>query len=385
EDLWATPFYVPPEKLEGDADTFLGDIYSLGATLFHALAGKPPFDANTPSMEELKEIKRAPVDLRAAAPGLSKATVRLVEKMMAYRPEDRIPGYDELISQIEHVRSRRFGVADSRRGTRSARPHKGVWLAAAGVAAVIAIAVLALRPRPVEEPEIGIQTGERAVAVGDNTISGQFLSARGHLVAGRFDEAGKAFESLAANEAVTGSTKVWSLFLIGMNRLFLGDLGPAREAFQSAAESTTEVSPENAEAVAFLKRAAKTLTEPLPVLPGDAAYDPGSVEAIGLLAAGLKNWQHGEFSSAVEHFKAFQQAEVPESVAWMRDLKKRVEPFLADHALIAALPNPRASSPAPQLAAEEETLRKGLDSLRTKGAAPQMLKRRIDRIAEIRK
>ncbi|MEM9018274.1 MAG: serine/threonine-protein kinase, partial [Verrucomicrobiota bacterium] len=67
EDLWATPFYVPPEKLEGEADTYLGDIYSLGATLFHALAGKPPFDANTSSLEELREIKKADLDLKGEA------------------------------------------------------------------------------------------------------------------------------------------------------------------------------------------------------------------------------------------------------------------------------------------------------------------------------
>ena len=35
EDLWATPHYVPPEKLDGEIDTYLGDIYSLGATLHH--------------------------------------------------------------------------------------------------------------------------------------------------------------------------------------------------------------------------------------------------------------------------------------------------------------------------------------------------------------
>ena len=95
EDLWATPFYVPPEKLDGSPDTYLGDIYSLGATLFHALAGQPPFEANTSSLEELKLIKQRDVDLKSRAIGVSKGTVKLIDQMMAYQPSDRPGSYDE--------------------------------------------------------------------------------------------------------------------------------------------------------------------------------------------------------------------------------------------------------------------------------------------------
>ncbi len=45
EQIWGTPYYIAPEKLRGQADDFRSDMYSLGATLFHALAGRPPFDA----------------------------------------------------------------------------------------------------------------------------------------------------------------------------------------------------------------------------------------------------------------------------------------------------------------------------------------------------
>src|SRR5580704_11354720 len=47
EQMWGTPYYVAPEKLRGQSEDLRSDIYSLGATLFHALAGRPPFEADT--------------------------------------------------------------------------------------------------------------------------------------------------------------------------------------------------------------------------------------------------------------------------------------------------------------------------------------------------
>ena len=35
-EMWATPFYVPPEKLYGATEVFRSDVYSLGVTLFLA-------------------------------------------------------------------------------------------------------------------------------------------------------------------------------------------------------------------------------------------------------------------------------------------------------------------------------------------------------------
>ena len=48
---WGTPYYVAPEKIKREPETFLSDMYSLGATLYHALTGHVPFDA--PTAEEV--------------------------------------------------------------------------------------------------------------------------------------------------------------------------------------------------------------------------------------------------------------------------------------------------------------------------------------------
>jgi len=49
EEIWATPYYVPPETLDVLEEDFRSDIYALGASLFHALYAKPPFDTDSRS------------------------------------------------------------------------------------------------------------------------------------------------------------------------------------------------------------------------------------------------------------------------------------------------------------------------------------------------
>src|SRR3954467_4027062 len=46
-----TPYYVAPEKIKRERETFLSDMYSLGCALYHALTGHVPFEA--PTVEEL--------------------------------------------------------------------------------------------------------------------------------------------------------------------------------------------------------------------------------------------------------------------------------------------------------------------------------------------
>jgi len=385
EDLWATPFYVPPEKLDGDPDTFKGDLYSLGATLYHALAGKPPFEANTSSMEELKEIKKNVVDLKSTAPGLSKATIRLVEKMMAYAPADRFQSYDEVIAQIEEVQKRQFGINPGGRVRKASRRTR-YSLIGAGVAliAIIGIGAAFFNGDPPEEVgDLGLGTGERVISAGDSTITEQFLGARDLLAKGDFKKSEQVFDTLIAEPTVPATTKIWSYYFRGMLYLYSGNEKEARESFENVLRTEPGAEDAASEAILFTKKTAAGLSGALPLLKDEAVYAAGSIEVLGLLTAGLKNWQSGEFESGVEFFNAFLESSPPLGYEWVGQLKSTAQAFVGDFALIRDLPNPSAARPG-DLAGQETALKKATESLKTRGAAPRLVKIRLDRLAEIR-
>src|SRR5262245_2140598 len=123
--IWGTPAYVAPERLCNQPEDIRSDIYSLGATLFHAVAGKAPIDSSTNSATELRELKQQPSELRVIAPDVSAPTARVLQRMIAPDPKQRFPFYDELLGELDSAR-RAFEIADARR--RSSRwPFSGLF------------------------------------------------------------------------------------------------------------------------------------------------------------------------------------------------------------------------------------------------------------------
>ncbi len=99
---FGTPYYISPEQVRGAVD--LGppaDIYGLGATLYHMLTGRVPFEGRDPTevMRHHLETPLVPPDQRVN--GISQSTAEIVEMMMQKKPKDRYQSATELLEDID--------------------------------------------------------------------------------------------------------------------------------------------------------------------------------------------------------------------------------------------------------------------------------------------
>jgi uncharacterized RDD family membrane protein YckC len=101
--LAGTPLYMAPEQARGEAVDFRSDIYALGATLYHLIAGKPPFEGD--SVEDLLSKHATAVRPQIPRKGQKRIQVgavdALVLKMMAAKPEERFASYEDLLRALD--------------------------------------------------------------------------------------------------------------------------------------------------------------------------------------------------------------------------------------------------------------------------------------------
>jgi eukaryotic-like serine/threonine-protein kinase len=101
---FGTPYYISPEQIRGEMNIdFRADIYSLGATLYHLVTGRVPFDAPTPvgvMQKHLKEPLTPPDHVNTA---LSAGLGEVVEVMMAKDRNRRYSSTDDLLMDLEAI------------------------------------------------------------------------------------------------------------------------------------------------------------------------------------------------------------------------------------------------------------------------------------------
>ncbi|MBI3856619.1 MAG: serine/threonine protein kinase, partial [Planctomycetes bacterium] len=174
-----TPHYISPEQAQGEKNVDgRTDIYSLGATFYHLVTGRVPFDGAT-ALEILSKhvntVLPNPQDIREDIPD---AAVHVLLRMMAKEPADRYPDCGALIADLEEASAGRTPktamisaalttIAPSakrsivkkrpptiRRAAAARKSPAPLIAAVAGGAAVIVVLVIALSGsrEPVEPP-----------------------------------------------------------------------------------------------------------------------------------------------------------------------------------------------------------------------------------------
>jgi len=97
--LVGTPPYMAPEAWMGRNIDPRYDLYSLGATLFCALSGKPPFEGTAAELMR-HHLETSPPDLRTAASGVSDRLAEIVARCLAKSPADRHPSAAALAEEL---------------------------------------------------------------------------------------------------------------------------------------------------------------------------------------------------------------------------------------------------------------------------------------------
>ncbi|HEY1375181.1 MAG TPA: serine/threonine-protein kinase [Gemmataceae bacterium] len=100
-----TVAYMSPEQaVASPTIDHRADVYSLGATFYHAVVGRVPFSGLTPMEMLLKHAKEMPPPPHTVAPDLPQAVSTVILQMMAKDPLDRHQTYDELLADLRYLK-----------------------------------------------------------------------------------------------------------------------------------------------------------------------------------------------------------------------------------------------------------------------------------------
>ncbi|WFB34823.1 serine/threonine-protein kinase [Kiritimatiellota bacterium B12222] len=114
-ERWGTPYYIAPEKSEQLREDFRSDLYSLGATLFHAMAGYAPYEGKTGEEVISKSLKSSIPKLHKANASISKEMSELIFKLMRKNPDDRFWSFDQALACFEDLQENCYKLGSCKR------------------------------------------------------------------------------------------------------------------------------------------------------------------------------------------------------------------------------------------------------------------------------
>lgn len=393
-EVWGTPYYVAPEKLNKEPEDFRSDMYSLGSTMFHAIAGRPPFEAETASLVALKHLKSQVVSLQSFAPDVSSATAYVINRMCAKEPDQRYASYEETIEHLNYARAQLLENASKPRQPRqrvvvesSFQQALASWLTFGMLAVILIIGVLVFTYReriftPPTAPKTttGQSQGSSSNSQVPPVVPELYKNARSNFIDGKYEQAEELFSSLARRGDILQPTLNWIQYQQGLSALMAGHDEASRAVFDEIvkAGNYSEEAAELPQAEFFVETARQMSTPE--VIPADAgeALDEPNFEAMGLLAYGLKNWQLGDTETAAAHLRAFLALDPSGSFGWIAAHRQMAEDRLAVLQSYAGLLD---ILDAARTEKQKAAARKSADQFAGNPLAPAALKEKIAALA----
>ncbi len=316
-EIWATPYYVAPEKVLDNREDYRSDIFSLGASLYHALTGNPPHKADTNSIEQLRMIKCRRVALEDSGLRFAPRTVHVVNRMVAFRPQERCANYDETVDELRLAE----GLLSQGYATRL-NSRKMRWTLAAAAALILAFGIGWLlqftggkRAADITakvETSRSELTGDGVIvqASGKKTVAERFISARELMLKkGEFAEARHQFENLTKTEDIRQPTLNWSRFNAALCAIIIGKKDDAAKMLRAiGAEPGSGSSLVTPELAGFFQTLGNRMGEGLALKTplANLGYADSNEALLGYLIHGLAEWHHGDAllgASEMRYFK----------------------------------------------------------------------------------
>ncbi len=193
-------------------------------------------------------------------------------------------------------------------------------------------AIYKFRDRIWQKAEKTVEASAPVAAAED--IDRPYRNARMRLLDGDRDgarEAAKNFRELDGPD-VPQPLRNWVTFHSGLAHLIAGESQPAKDRFTRLTERATfSKDPANAKLVTFFLQSAE-LGSTDRTIPADSlqSLDRNNYQAMGLLVAGLRNWQLGARAEASALFDEFAKAEPTGEDEWVAEYKDLARGFVGD-------------------------------------------------------
>lgn len=136
-------FYSPPEGSGGSGSGRQGEVFSAGCSLYHLMAGEPPFAGTTVEQVVARKKSREPMELQERVSMASAEVSGIVARMIDRDPGVRYMDFSELNEEV---------AVHCEPGTEGAYPGRKILTLALGALVLAAAAWLLLRPGAVEDP-----------------------------------------------------------------------------------------------------------------------------------------------------------------------------------------------------------------------------------------
>jgi serine/threonine-protein kinase len=275
--ILGTPAYMAPEQASGGVVDARTDVYGLGALLYHALTGRPPFQGGSALATIARVLRDAPAAPRGLVPGVPAPLQAVVLRCLAKAPDERYPSAAALAEALE--------AAGRDRGARGRVPALAVLAALSALAAITALGIA--RSRATARP-VAAATEAPAPAPATSTAPAPAEDDDARLLAALQEVDPATGLGLVEGAPLTPRRARWAAaFLLVADRAQLPGLDGIATRWARRADA---LAPADAEDAAWLRAAAG-------VARGEPAPERSGLRAVQRADERVRAWRTMDFAS----------------------------------------------------------------------------------------